>query len=164
MKSNRNTKNNAFYSSSSIPSTRPSKTPSNSFNLLNTAIIFKHDSPDPPQNDDDITVAPPTKKTNKQRRRAHVRRTLRELAAADSLFLDNSIAQAEDEHTVIAKNDNNNKNRTDIDAAHKLQEHKPSIMQQGRNASYRISTAIRQATQSLQPNRHRVRFASQHSI
>ena len=165
MTNNRNTKTNELcYSASNIPSTRTNKTsPPNSFELLNTSIIFEHDSPDPPQDDDELTVAPPTRKTNKQRRRAHVRRTLRALAEADSLFLDNSIAQAEDERTVIAKNDNNNKSRAAIDAAHKFQVKQPSITQQGRNAGYRIGTAIRRATQTLQAKPKRVRFASQHS-
>eukprot|EP00956_Cyclotella_meneghiniana_P017716 scaffold29109_cov56-Cyclotella_meneghiniana.AAC.5 len=134
----------------------------NSFELLNTAIVFEQESPDPPQ-DDDITIAPPTKKTNKQRRKAHIRQTLRELALADSLFLDHSIAQAEDERTVIAKNDTTNKNRTTIDAAHKLQEHHPSIIQQGRNAGYNISTAFRRAAQSIKPSTKRVRFDTKFS-
>jgi deoxyribodipyrimidine photolyase len=105
-----------------------------------------------------LSSSTPTKKTNKQRRKAYIRRTLRELALADSLFLDNSITQAEDERTVIAKNDNNNKNRTAIDAAHKLQVHQRSLIQQGRNAGYNISTAFRRATQSIKPSTKRVRF------
>lgn len=156
------TKTNEFcYSTSHNPNTRPLQTTPNTFELLNTAIVFEHDSPDPPQDDDDITVAPPTKKTNKQRRKAHIRRTLRELALADSLFLDNSITQAEDERTVIAKHDTNNKIRTAIDAAHKLQVHQPSLIQKGRNAGYNISTAFRRATQSIKPSTKRVRFDTQ---
>jgi hypothetical protein len=100
VKADRKTKTNAFcYSTSHNLNTRPLQTTPNTFELLNIAIVFDHDSPDPPQNDDDITVAPPTKKNNKQHRKAHIRRTLRELALADSLFLDNSITQAEDERT-----------------------------------------------------------------
>ena len=162
MQRDRKTNDNAFYSSSNNLSTRNLP---NTFEILNTSIVNEHESPDPPQqDDDDITVAPPAKATNKQRRRAHVRKTLRDLAAADSLFLDNSIAEAEDERTAIAKNDSTNKNSIAIDAAHKYQEHQPSIIQQGRNAGYRISTAVRRATQSNKANTNRVRFASQHSI
>ena len=111
VEADRNTKTNELcYSTSHNPNTRPLQTTPNTFEILNASIVFEHESPDPPQDDDDITVAPPTKKTNKQRRKAHIRRTLRELALADSLFLDHSIAQAEDERTVIAKNDSTNKN------------------------------------------------------
>jgi hypothetical protein len=74
--------------------------------------------------------------------------------------LDTNIAQAEDEWTVIAKNDTNNKTRTTIDAAHKLQDHQPRLIQQGRNTGYNISTAFRRAIQTIKPNTKRVRFAT----
>eukprot|EP00956_Cyclotella_meneghiniana_P024798 scaffold50421_cov81-Cyclotella_meneghiniana.AAC.3 len=61
----------------------------------------------------------------------------------------------------MAKADVTNKNRNAIDANHKLNQHQPSLLQQGRNASYRISTAFKRATTNTAK---RVRFAANHSV
>ena len=80
---------------------------------------------------------------------------------ADSLFLDTTITRAEDERTDMAKADITNKTHTAINANHKLHHHRPSLLQQGRNTSYRISTALKRVTNN---NKKCVRFAATHSV
>ena len=80
---------------------------------------------------------------------------------ADSLFLDRAVDKAEDERTDMAKADITIKNRTAIDANHKISLHQPSLLQQGRNASYRLSTALKRANNN---NKKRVRFTATHSV
>ena len=45
----------------------------------------------------------------------------------------------------------------------KIKQYDPTIVQQGRNASYRISSAIKRATEAFKPNHKRVRFAKTHA-
>jgi hypothetical protein len=46
----------------------------------------------------------------------------------------------------MAKADITIKNWTAINANHKISQHQPSLLQQGRNASYRLSTALKRTT------------------
>ncbi len=67
----------------------------------------------------------------------HIKLTLRLLSKNENLFLDNSITQAEDERTVLAKGDQTNLQRLAIDSAH-VNSKKPAIglTQCGLNTAY----------------------------
>ncbi len=58
--------------------------------------------------------------------RQHIKLTLRLLSKNENLFLDNSITQAKDKRTVLAKGDQTNMQRLVIDSAH-INSNKPAI-------------------------------------
>ena len=120
--------------------------------------------------DDDKTIMPTERKEHRLKRRAarrqHLKLTLQRVKDSEELFFDNSITQAEDERTTMAKNDNNNASarRLAIDAAHAKQD-KPQIgmVQQGRNTAYAFGSALKRQFKSITKNKH-VSFAKQHMV
>jgi hypothetical protein len=63
----------------------------------------------------------------------------------ENLFLDNSITQAEDERTVLAKGNQINTQRLAIDSAHtNINEPAIGLTQRGCNAAYSLGTTISQ--------------------
>jgi hypothetical protein len=74
------------------------------------------------QINDDKTIIPPGpgehRRQQKIARCRHIKQTLRQQCKSDDLFFDNSITQAKDEHTAIAKNNTNNAKHMAIDSAH----------------------------------------------
>jgi hypothetical protein len=73
--------------------------------------------------------------------------------------LDNSITQAEDKQTVLAKGDQSNLQRLAIDSAH-INSNKPAIglTQRGRTTTYSLGMTISQTFKKISNNKH-VRFA-----
>ena len=65
--------------------------------------------------DDDKSIMPTDIKEHRLKRRAarrqHLKLTLQRMKDSEELFFDNSITQAEDERTTMAKNDNKNARR-----------------------------------------------------
>jgi len=118
--------------------------------------------------DDDKAIMPTDRKEHRLKRRAarrqHLKLTLRRLKDSEELFFDNSITQAEDERTTMAKNDNKNARRIAIDAAHAKQD-KPriGIVQQGRNTVYTFGSALKRQFKSITKSKH-VCFAKQHTV
>ncbi len=92
-------------------------------------------------------------------RRQHIKLTLRLLSKNKNLFLDNSITQAKDEQTVLAKGDQTNLQCLAIDSTH-LNSNKPAIglTQRGHNTAYSLGTTIGQTFKKISNNKH-VRFA-----
>jgi hypothetical protein len=120
------------------------------------AILFQPNAPthynavSPTQKiDDDKTIIPPGPREHcrqqKIARRQHIKQTLWQLCKSEDLFLDNSITQAKDECTAIAKNDTNNAKRVANDSAH-AQCNQPTIglAQRGQNMAYRLGFAFNQ--------------------
>jgi hypothetical protein len=70
---------------------------------------------------------------------------------AGGSFLDECITTAEDERTVIAKNDTTNSKRQSIEAAHKKSQPigKSGYVQQVRNATYTATTQLNRAFSKL---------------
>jgi hypothetical protein len=85
--------------------------------------------------------------------RQHIKQTLQRLRESNDLFLDNSVTQAEDECTAIAKNNTNNAKSVAIDSAH-AQCNQPTIglAQRGKKLAYRLGLAFNQ-NMSVLPNR-----------
>jgi hypothetical protein len=73
----------------------------------------------------------------------HIKQTLWRLCKSDNLFFDNSITQAKDERTAIAKNNTNNAKCMAINSAY-AQRDQPTIglTQRGCNTAYRLSFAF----------------------
>jgi hypothetical protein len=73
----------------------------------------------------------------------HIKQTPWQLRKSDDLFLDNSITQAKDECTAIAKNDTNNAKRMVINFTH-AQRNQPTIQltQHGQNTAYCLGSAF----------------------
>jgi hypothetical protein len=98
--------------------------------------------------DDNKTIMPSDRKEHRLKRRAarrqHLKLTLRRSKDSEELFFYNSITQAEDERTTMAKNDNKNARQIAIDIAHAKQD-KPRIgmVQQGRNTAYTFGSALK---------------------
>ncbi len=94
----------------------------------------------------------------------HIKQTLWRLRKSDDLFLDNSITQAKDERTAIAKNYTNNAKRMAIDSAH-AQRDQPTIglAQCGQNMAYRLGFAFNQTIKKLNKNKH-VSLAKQNKV
>ena len=118
--------------------------------------------------DDDKTIMPTDRKEHRLKRRAarrqHLKLTLRRLKDSEELFFDNSITQAEDERTTMAKNDNKNARRLAIDAAHaKPDKPRIGIVQQGRNTAYTFGSALKRQFKSITKSKH-VSFAKQHTV
>ncbi len=91
-------------------------------------------------NNDKTIISPGPREHHRQKKIAQhqqIKQTLRRLRESDDLFLDNSITQAKDECTAIAKNDTNNAKCVAIDSAH-TQRNPPTIRltQRGQNTAY----------------------------
>ena len=118
--------------------------------------------------DNDKTIMPTDRKEHRLKRRAarrqHLKLTLQRLKDSEELFFDNSITQAEDERTTMAKNDNNNARRIAIDAAH-AKPNKPRIgmVQQGRNTVYTFGSALKRQFKNILKSKH-VSFAKRHTV
>ncbi len=104
------------------------------------------------------------KQERKQQRRKHCQQTVQQLQESNDLYLDNSITQAEDERTTMAKNDNKNEKRLAINAAHAKQ-NKPriGIVQKSRNTAYALGSALKQTIKRITKDKH-VSFAKQHTV
>ena len=96
----------------------------NDFYALSASI---DDTPDPPLDHnavaaaaDRLSKAIKRKKKQQSPSQRHVQHVLRLLAQQESAFLEKSIDRAEQEATVIAKADKNNKQRQAIEANHNL--------------------------------------------
>jgi hypothetical protein len=87
----------------------------------------------------------------KMQRRNHRRQTLLRLEQQEDHFLNECITTAEDERTVIAKNDTTNSKRRSIEAAHKKSQpiSKPGYAQRVRNATYTATTQFNRAFSKL---------------
>jgi hypothetical protein len=86
-------------------------------------------SPTQQINDDKTIIPPGPQEHHRQQKiawRQHIKQTLQHLRKCDYLFLDNSITQAKDERTAIAKNNTNNAKRMAINSAH-AQQDQPTI-------------------------------------
>ena len=107
------------------------------------------DPPKQPTAPPEIKTERDDKSTRHQRRaarRRHVKQTLRRLSEQEEIFFDTNITIAEDTRTSMAKNDLTNAKRVTIDNAHEPSiKPAPSLMQQGRNLSYRKGTSLRRA-------------------
>jgi hypothetical protein len=97
-------------------------------------------------------------------RRQHIKLTLRLLSKNENLFLDNSITQAKDERTVLAKGNQTNLRRLAIDSAH-VNSNKPAIglTQRGCNVAYSLGTTISQTFKKISNNKH-IRFAKHNEV
>ncbi len=115
----------------------------------------------PSQQDTDV------RKHHRQRKiawRKHIKLTLRLLSKNKNLFLDNSITQAEDERTVLAKSDQTNLQHLVIDSAH-VNSNNPAIglTQRGCNTAYSLGMTISQTFKKISNNKH-VRFAKHNKV
>jgi hypothetical protein len=118
--------------------------------------------------DNNKTIMPPGPREHLRQRKIarhqHIKRTLQRLRESDDLFLDNSITQAEDERTAIAKNNTNNSKRVAIDSAH-AQCNQPTIglAQHGQNTAYHLGSAFNRTIKKLTKQKH-VSFAKQNEV
>ena len=118
-----------------------------------------------PQNNKKQENKDNTRHQRKAARRRHVKHELRKLKEQENLFLDHSITMAEDTRTENAKNDRTNKKRVSIDAAHTATAAtQPSLLQQGRNLSYKMGTTFWKAIQHLQYANQHVQFKTNNKI
>jgi hypothetical protein len=101
------------------------------------AILFQPDAPthyimlSPTQQiNDNKTIIPPGPQEHHRHQKIsqsqHIKQTLWRLCKSDNLFFDNSITQAKDECTAIAKNNTNNAKRMAINSTH-AQRNQPTI-------------------------------------
>jgi hypothetical protein len=142
----------------------------NAFAILSLPDAPTHyNLPSPTQQmDEDKTITPPGPREHRRQQkiawRQHIKRTLQRLRESDDLFLDNSITQAEDERTAIAKNNTNNAKRVAIDSAH-AQYHQPTtgLAQRGQNTAYRLGSAFNQTIKKLTKQKH-ASFAKQNKV
>jgi hypothetical protein len=95
---------------------------------------------------------------------APANQTLQWLRNSDDLFLDNSITQAKDNCTAIAKNNTNNAKCMAINSAH-AQRNQPTIRlaQRGQNMAYRLGSVFNQTIKKLIKNKQ-VSFAKQNKV
>ena len=87
------------------------------------------------------------KHERKMQRRNHRKLTLERLAQQEDLFFDECITTAEDERTVMAKNDATNNKKRAIDSAHNKDRSgsTPGYVQRVRNATYTATTKFNRA-------------------
>ncbi len=97
-------------------------------------------------------------------RHQHIKLTLCLLSKNENLFLDNSITQAEDERTVLAKGNQSNTQHLAIDSAH-VNRNKSVIglTQRSCNAAYSLGTTISRTFKKISNNKH-VRFAKHNEV
>jgi hypothetical protein len=111
---------------------KPNPKVHNAFAILsqpNAPTHYDKLSPTHQINDDKTIIPPGTQENRRQQKNSqhqHIKQTLQRLCKSDDQFLDNSITQAKDEHTAIAKNDTNNAKRLAINSAH-AQHNQPTI-------------------------------------
>ncbi len=142
----------------------------NAFAILSQPDAPTHyNAPLPTQkiNDDKTIIPPGPREHHRQRKIArcqHIKLTLQRLRKSGNLFLDNSIPQAKDECTAIAKNDTNNAKHIAIDSAH-AQCNQPTIglAQRGQNMAYCLGSAFNRTIEKLNKNKH-VSFAKQNGV
>ncbi len=142
----------------------------NAFAILSQPSASTHYGvPSPTQQiNDDKTIMPPGPREHQRQqkiaRRQHIKQTLQGQRKSDDLFLDNSITQAEDEHTAIAKNSTNNAKCVAIDSAH-AQCNQPSIglAQHGQNTDYCLGSVFDRTIKKLTKQEH-VSFANQNKV
>ena len=105
-------------------------------------------------------------KAAKRRQRRLQKRIKKKLSnKSDDELIDQYIDLAEDERTVMAKNDTSNARRVTIDAAHSVNANRaPSIIQQGRNAGLALSSAARRFVHKITNNKQHVTFAGNATI
>eukprot|EP00804_Cyclotella_cryptica_P013348 CCRYP_005123-RA/>CCRYP_005123-RA protein AED:0.24 eAED:0.24 QI:0/0/0/1/1/1/2/0/905 len=116
-------------------------------------------SADPPKRRFGKTKTTPTPPSKQ-----HVCRILRLLNQQDSKFLDHCIDNVEQERTAMAKQDTANKQRQAIEKAHTTLRHQVPMMQQGRNATSSLRTAVSRALHQLIPHHKRVHFSTTRSV
>ncbi len=94
----------------------------------------------------------------------HIKLMLHLLSKNENLFLDNSITQAEDERTVLAKGNQTNLQSLVIDSAH-VNSNKPAIglTQHSCNTTYSLGMTISQTFKKISNNKH-VRFAKHNEV
>ncbi len=142
----------------------------NTFAILSQPKAPTHyDAPRPTQQiSNNKTIIPPGPREHRRQRkiarRQHIKQTLWWLCKSDDLFLDNSITQAKDECTAIAKNNTNMAKRVAIDSAY-AQHDQPTIRlaQRGQNTAYCLDSAFNQTIKKLNKNIH-VSFAKQNKV
>ncbi len=115
----------------------------------------------PSQQDPDIREH---RRQPKIARRQHIKLTLRLLSKNKNLLLDNSITQAKDERTVLAKGNQTNTQHLAIDSSH-VNSNKPAtgLTQRGCNIAYSLGTTISQTFKKISNNKH-VRFAKHNKV
>ncbi len=96
--------------------------------------------------------------------RQHIKLSLHLLSENENLFLDNSITQAKDERTVLAKGDQTNLQCLAIDSA-RVNSNKPAIglTQRDHNTTYSLGMTISQTFKKISNNKH-VRFAKHNKV
>ena len=85
----------------------------------------------------------------------------------DNNIIDLYINKAEDERTVMAKNNSKNARRVTIDAAHAATSKpnpKHDLLQKVKNSGYTILTTVRRLVQKLKRNNQQVRFSSKPTV
>ncbi len=138
---------------------KPNPKVHNAFAILSQSNTPTHyDAPRLTQQiNDDKTIIPPGPQEHcRQQKNAwcqHINQTLWRLHENNDLFLDNSITQAEDECTAIAKNSTNNAKHVAIDSAN-TQCDQPTIKlaQRGQNMAYCLGSAFKQTIKRLNKN------------
>jgi hypothetical protein len=128
---------------------KPNPKVHNAFAILSQPNALTHyNVPCPTQRiNADKTIIPPGPREHCRQQKIaqcqHIKQTLRQLRESDNLFLDNSITQAEDECTTIAKNNTNNAKHMGIDSTH-AQRDQPTIglAQRGQNMAYCLGSAF----------------------
>jgi hypothetical protein len=149
---------------------KPNPKVHNAFAILSQPNAPTHyNVPRPTQQiNNDKTIIPPGPgehcRQQKIARHQNIKQTLWRLCKSDNLFLDNSITQAEDECTAIAKNNTNNAKHVAIDSAH-AQRDQPTIglAQRGQNTAYCLDSAFNRTIKKLNKNIH-VSFAKQNEV
>ncbi len=96
--------------------------------------------------------------------RQHIKLMLCLLSKNENLFLDNSITQAKEELTVIAKGNQTNLQCLTIHSAH-VHSNKPAIglTQRGCNTAYSLGTTISQIFKKINNNKH-IRFTKHNKV
>jgi hypothetical protein len=121
----------------------------------------------PQQQNKPVPQTKKTKDTKKRQREKiwkHQWDTLKGPKENEELFFNKCITQAEDERTMIAKENKTNAQRLAIDDAHDYRT-KPTVglWQYGRNITYKIKSAFNRTLKSINKTKH-VRFSPQHKV
>ena len=109
-------------------------------------------------------TATENKSQRKMKRRLQTKQLLKQQKHDDDALLDYHITWAEDERTEKAKKLNNT-TKGWKKVMRQTNMAKPSVIQRGRNAAYRVGTTLGRALSScIQPNKKRVQFAKERKI
>jgi hypothetical protein len=121
----------------------------NAFAILSQPDAPTHyDAPSPTQQmDNNKTIMPPGPREHCRQQKItqhqHIKQTLQRLRESDNLFPDNSITQAKNECTAIAKNNTNNAKRMAIHSAYAQRDQSTiGLAQRGQNTAYRLCSAF----------------------